>query len=237
MNLSIQQLIRDRSNPSTTKTETEDDRIDQELQNILNRPAPKYNDIDYWNTRYEREPDPFDWYQTWDRLKSVVMPVIENINPKVALDLGCGNSTLPYDLLSDGFERVIGYDASQVVISQNTERYKDEPRLQWICGDVSKMDKVESSTFDVVFDKGTLDSLMSSGSSVRTVNAVLNEVLRILKPGGYFVEISYGTPNTRTSFLKNSQFGWTVLDNQEIEKITEKETYHYIYFTKKNESE
>lgn len=238
MNINIGQLL-NRASSANTKTETEDDRIDQELQNILNRPAPKYDDIDYWNTRYEREPEPFDWYQKWSRLKPIVLPIIESIHPKVALDLGCGNSTLANDLLSDGFERVVGYDASSVVISQNTERYKDESRLQWICGDASKMEKVESNTFDVVFDKGTMDSLMTSGSSARNVKNMLSEVSRILKPGGFFVEISYGTPNTRISFLKDTQFGWKVLENQDsqIEKITEKDTYHYIYFTQKNASE
>lgn len=234
MNAALQ-LLRDKSNLSNTKTEADDDRIDQELQNILNRPAPKYNDIDYWNTRYERDPEPFDWFQTWARLKPIVLPVITSgITPKKALDLGCGNSTLTSDILNDGFECVIGYDASPVVIAQNQERFKDESRLEWVCGDAAKMDKIQSNSIDVVFDKGTMDSLMSSNSAVRTVSAILQEVSRILKPGGIFVEVSYGTPNTRMQFLSDPQFGWTLLETQEIEKITEKDTYHYIYFAKKN---
>ena len=231
----ISNLLRDRSNSQSLKAEAEDDHIDQELENILNRPAPPYNEIDYWNTRYEREPEPYDWYQTWERLKPIVLPVING--RQKALDVGCGSSTLCSDILEDGFEHVIGYDASSVVIEQNKQRFADEPRLEFICGDATKMEKLESNSFDVVFDKGTMDSLMSSGSSARSVSQVLAEISRVLKPGGVFVEISYGTPNTRVSFLKNPQYGWTVLENQEIEKITERDTFHYIYFAQKNSSD
>ncbi|OHT11419.1 Menaquinone biosynthesis methyltransferase [Tritrichomonas foetus] len=228
----VTNLLRDRSNPQSLKSEAEDDRIDQELENILNRQAPSYNEIDYWNTRYEREPEPFDWYQTWGRLRPIVLPAVSG--RQNALDIGCGNSTLAADLLEDGFEHVVGYDASSVVIEQNKQRYGNESRLEWICGDVTKMEKIESNKFDFVIDKGTIDSLMCAGSSARSVTQILAEVARVLKPGGVFVEVSYGTPNTRTSFLKNPQFGWNLLENQEIEKITEKDTYHYIYFAQKN---
>jgi ubiquinone/menaquinone biosynthesis C-methylase UbiE len=63
---------------------------------------------------------------------------------------------------------------------------------------------------------------------------MLTEISRVLKPGGVFVEVSYGTPNTRASFMKSPAYGWTVQETKEIEKVTEKGTYHFIYLAVKN---
>jgi ubiquinone/menaquinone biosynthesis C-methylase UbiE len=230
--MNLVSLIRDRSQAESLSREPEDEHLDQELENILNHPAPPYSEASYWNSRYEREPEPFDWYQSWSRIKPIVLPLIPRRGS--ALDLGCGNSPMTAELLEDGFGEVVGFDISSVVIRQNEERFRTEPRLRWICGDCLKMDQLEPDRFDVVFDKGTLDSLMCSGPSAKVVGQMMSEISRVLKPGGLFVEISYGTPNTRSSFLKGAQYGWTVQENKEIEKMTEKNTYHYIYLALKN---
>jgi ubiquinone/menaquinone biosynthesis C-methylase UbiE len=132
-------------------------------------------------------------------------------------------------LLEEGFGEVTGLDISPVVICQNEQRYNSEPLLKFVCGDVTTMTQFDSGKFDVVFDKGTLDSLMSSGASARFVWKMLTEISRVLKPGGLFVEISYGTANTTASFMKSPAYGWTVQETKEIEKVTEEGTYHFIY--------
>ena len=233
--MSFLNLVRERSGGQSSGKTPEDEHLDQELENILNHPTPPYSETDYWNTRYEREPEPCDWYQPWSRIKTVVLPIIQARGK--ALDVGCGNSPMTSELLADGFEEVIGLDISSTVIRQNQEKFVDEPRLKFICGDVLKMEGIETGSIDVVFDKGTLDSMMCSGPSSRLVVQMMEEISRVLKPGGFFVEISYGTPNTRASFLKSPQYKWTVLDNAEIEKTTEKGTFHYIYLAQKNKSQ
>jgi SAM-dependent methyltransferase len=224
-------LIRGQSEQPAAR-DPEDENLDQELENILNHPAPPYSDPTYWNARYEKEPEPFDWYQPWSRLKPLVLPLLASCG--CALDIGCGNSPMTAELLNDGFAEVVGFDISPVVIRQNEARFRSEPRLRWICGDCMSMDQLETGRFDAVFDKGTLDSLMCAGPSAKIVGQMMSEISRVLKPGGLFVEISYGTPNTRAPFLKGPQYGWTVLENKEIEKMTEKKTFHYIYLAMKN---
>jgi ubiquinone/menaquinone biosynthesis C-methylase UbiE len=230
--MNLVSLLRDRTAPDSAARDPDDEVLDQELENILNHPAPLYSDSAYWNSRYEREPEPFDWYQPWSRLKAVILPLLTG--RAIALDIGCGNSQMTAALLEDGFSEVVGLDISSVVIKQNEDKFKAEPRLRWICGDCRNMDQVESGQFDVVFDKGTLDSLMCSGPSASVIAQMMSEISRVLKPGGVFIEISYGTPNTRAPFLRGPQYGWTVLENKEIEKLTEKGTFHYIYLAVKN---
>jgi ubiquinone/menaquinone biosynthesis C-methylase UbiE len=228
----LRELTMGDSRAQAAAKEVEEEQLDQELENILNHPAPAYSDKAYWDNRYEREPDPFDWYQPWSRLKPLVLPHIPGRTS--ALDVGCGNSPLTSSLLEDGFAEVVGLDISPVVIRQNEQRFNAEPRLKWICSDATSMTQVQSGKFDAVFDKGTIDSLMSSGTSARLVAPMLAEISRVLKPGGVFVEVSYGTANTRASFLKNPTYGWSVLETREIEKPTEKGTSHFIYMAVKN---
>jgi SAM-dependent methyltransferase len=230
--MNLVSLLRDRVTADQAPRDADDEALDQELENILNHPAPPYSEVSYWNSRYEREPAPFDWYQPWSRLKATILPLLPGRG--CALDVGCGNSPMTAELVAEGFNEVIGLDISPVVVRQNEENFRTEPKLHWVCSDCRKMDQIESDKFDLVIDKGTLDSLLCSGPSASVVGQFMSEVSRVLKPGGLFVEISYGTPNTRASFLKGPQYRWTVLENKEIEKVTEKGTFHYLYFAVKN---
>jgi SAM-dependent methyltransferase len=195
--------------------------------------APSYGDSNYWNSRYRREPDPFDWYQPWENFKPIVIPLLASRNS--ALNLGCGNSRMSERLLEDGFTEVIGFDISCIVIDQNKARYSHEPRLKWVCGDVLNMEQFERDKFDVVFDKGTLDSIMCTGSGPQAVPQMLAEISRVLKPGALFVEVSYGTPGTRASYFDRREYNWKVLQHRKIPKGGDGKEFHYLYMAVKNE--
>ena len=46
----------------------------------------------------------------------------------------------------------------------------------------------ENETFDVVFDKGTLDAILCGVNSFENAAKMVNEVFRVLKPGGYVLK-------------------------------------------------
>jgi SAM-dependent methyltransferase len=232
MMMNLLSLFRDHGQLEQSACDCEDEHLEQELRNITNHPAPSYGEPTYWNRRYAAEPDPFEWYQPWSRLRPIILPVLNGRG--VALDLGCGNSGMPAELLVDGFDEVTGFDISSVVIQENERRFQSEPRLRWVCGECTNMDQLATASFDVVFDKGTMDSLMSARPSATIIARMMAEVVRVLKPGGLFVEISHGTPDTRQPLLSHPEYGWTVLENQQVEKPTAKGTFHYIYFAVKN---
>ncbi|KAH0785974.1 putative methyltransferase [Histomonas meleagridis] len=211
--------------------ETEDEILDKELENILNHPAPNYFEPSYWNTRYEEEPEPFEWYQTWDSLKGALLPQLKT-KGKI-LEIGCGNSSVSFSLAQEGFERVVGIDVSNIVIEQNKQRYTGQDNLSFECCDCLEMKNFENETFDYVFDKGTMDSLICSNKSNELISKLLSEVSRVLKPGGTYIVISYGTPNTRNVYFKG-QNRLKISDTIEIEKPTEKGTFHYMYIIQKD---
>lgn len=85
-------------------------------------------------------------------------------NSKVLM-LGCGNSTMSFDMVDDGYSQVVNLDFSEVLIDQMRAKYP-QPELSWHVMDVRELaENAEghalggSGTFDAIIDKGTLDAL------------------------------------------------------------------------------
>ena len=108
---------------------------------------------------------------------------------------------------------VTGIDISTVVIDQLLERNRAEnrPELVYITMDATRM-TFPDETFDCIIDKSTLDALCSSRSDlaiamVHEASICISSFLyltksllqceRVLKPGGYYVCISFGEPSNR----------------------------------------
>ena len=50
----------------------------------------QYNSIEYWNDRYRRDGEEFEWYQSFKELKPLLSKMVGK-HSKV-LNIGCGNS-------------------------------------------------------------------------------------------------------------------------------------------------
>ena len=55
----------------------------------------------------------------------------------------------------------------------------------------------EEETFDLIIDKSTIDALLCGSHAYFNVAVMLKECQRVLKTGGYYVAISYGSPANR----------------------------------------
>ncbi|KAH0790006.1 Menaquinone biosynthesis methyltransferase [Histomonas meleagridis] len=209
----------------------EEENLDQELENILNHPAPAYGEMSYWNSRYEKtKGEVFEWFQPWTELRIYVQKYLGNGG--VALNIGCGNSKMSADLLSSLITKVISIDFSDVVINQMKQKYQDEKRLEWQTSSCTQM-KFQSNTFEYVFDKGTIDTLLCADNSIKQIDNSLKEIARVLKPGGYLISVSYGLPSTRKHFFNNPSLGLNLIDSITVEKPPFPN--HYIYVIKKND--
>ncbi|OHT04999.1 Menaquinone biosynthesis methyltransferase [Tritrichomonas foetus] len=209
---------------------SEDNNIDTEIDNIIGRPSPSYHLEEYWEKRYQTDVNSYEWYQDPDDLIPVIKSEFKT--KEKALDVGCGSSTLPIGLIDIGFEKVIGLDISKTVIEQNKKRYENIRNLEFVVGDVTKM-QFEDKSFDIVIDKGTMDSLLSSLVIHKKANLMLEEIIRVLKPNGVFIEISYGTPGTRTPLFEKLKEFWNIDSPKTIIKPNDKKSSHYIYIAQK----
>lgn len=205
--------------------------LDQELENILNHPAPAYTELSYWNSRYENtlKDGSFEWFLPFQQIKPMLSKYITSSG--IALNVGCGNSEMSADLLSTSINKVISIDFSDVVITQMRAKYQSEKRLEWVTMNCEKMVRFQSKMFDYVFEKGTLDTLLCSETSVKVVESTLKEIARVMKPNGLFFSISYGIPSTRKQFFDSQTF--TLVDTLPVEKAPL--PAHYVYVMKIND--
>jgi len=195
-----------------------------------------YGDYQYWNDRYTKDPELFDWYQRYSGLKGILN---ENIPKKLepVLMVGCGNSRLSEEMIGDGYStNFINIDISSVVIESMKKRC---PNLNWQVMDVTKM-AYENEHFGAVIDKGTLDAILCGEGSAQTSEKMLADIARVLKPDGVFVCITYGQPSNRLHYLKKKKFNWSV-SYKTVAKPTsskaadelEDDDLHYVYIMKK----
>lgn len=162
----------------------------------------QYGKKEYWEERYFSKKDPFDWYQKWSGLKDVISQYIRP-HQKI-LNVGCGTSKIPEDLFTAGYTQITSIDYSPTVIEDMQEKYTEFPTLLFEMKDVRTMDYPENS-FDIVFDKGTLDSIACGDRSDIMVNRMLDSVYRVLVPGGIFFSVSYAPPKKRQNRYFNNE--------------------------------
>ena len=99
------------------------------------------------------------------------------------------------------------------------------------------------ASFDAVLDKGTLDCLLCGESSTANTAKYMSEVSRVLKPGGLFLVVTYGSPENRLSYLEGD-YGWTtsvntlpkpVINAEGLPEVQVDESQvHYVFLCRKN---
>lgn len=201
----------------------------------------QYGKLEYWDERYTRDPEPFDWYQRWSGVRDVLLPFLEEKSQ--ILVIGCGNSRLSEEMYDEGFTNITNVDISNVVIKAMQDKYKEKQGMSFAQMDVKALENAEGS-FNIVVDKGTLDSILCGEQSTHNVHKALSEITRVLDPKGVYVSISHGQPSYRLSYLQRPELGWEVtvqtvlkpmmgMANAQSNQPEDKDNVHYIYVCKK----
>mmetsp|Transcript_21898 Transcript_21898/g.21615 ORF Transcript_21898/g.21615 Transcript_21898/m.21615 type:complete len:140 (+) Transcript_21898:281-700(+) len=92
--------------------------------------------------------------------------------------------------------------------------------------------KFESDYFHIAIDKSTIDALLCGDHAYLNVAKMTKEVQRVLQVGGYYIAISYGSPDTR---LEHFQWDHLSFDVTQMTIGEEPGNQHFVYICKKRE--
>ena len=190
-----------------------------------------YSEVQYWVSRYYKSLDHFEWYMSYERIKPVISKYIKG--KQNALYVGCGTSTIGVQLFKEGIPRVKNIDVCQIVIEEMYSKFNSEKSILWEIQDVTKLSE-KSNTFDLIFEKATIDALMCSDISSRLVSKMLSEVYRVLQNGGVFISVSNGSEDLRRSYFEAMSFDQSTLTVFTIDKLPIPGSYYYVYVFEKN---
>lgn len=168
---------------------------------------------DYWEARYEGEEE-YDWYCQYTHVREVLASYLQKKDR--VLVAGSGTSRLPIDMALDGYEDVHAMDFAANVVKKMQERCKANSwPVTFMETDMTNMSGWESSSVDCIIDKGCLDTMLlrpetdavdndnwkqvspDSTDDIEDARNGMFEAARILRPNGYFVFMTFGSPANR----------------------------------------
>ena len=197
-----------------------------------------YSSLKYWEGRYLNEHmEIYEWYQTYETLKE---KIIDYIKPEdQILYVGCGTSKLAEDLYIDEIRNVTNIDFSENAIKIMEDRYKEQKvEMKYKKMNVTNMEEFTNESFNVVFDKALLDSVICGENALPIVDKMINEIYRVLVNGGYYIVISNGNEDTRKHLFNNDMWDYKMLEIEKPSKVVvldekDPKNYHYIYILTK----
>eukprot|EP01134_Creolimax_fragrantissima_P001708 CFRG1708T1 len=191
-----------------TKYSTADSTSSKYTSTVTSTKAPK-----------EKSKQTTEWFCTSEDVVRAVVPRIEDLlaareGDAKLLELGCGMSQLSV-LLQKRFPKVqvIAVDSSEVAITTMASR---APTCSGIIPRYEVLDILNMSpmfgpaSVDVVIDKGTMDALVHGDlyhhkheftDPKSLTSRLVHELVRILRRGGMYVQISDEAPELRTDLL------------------------------------
>ncbi|GAA6046820.1 hypothetical protein JCM3770_005659 [Rhodotorula araucariae] len=183
---------------------------------LLPKNNAEYGTQEYWDARYAQEQDgaSFDWCKRYADIRHLVRRFVPNQHARIVM-LGCGNSTLSRDMYDDGYRNIVNLDYSPVVIDKMARANAGCEGMSWQVGDVRKL-PFDAASIDVCIDKATLDAMLTGEKdpwnpppeAVADCRAEVDEVVRVLKPDGIFLYLTFGQPHFRRPLLQRD--GWTL---------------------------
>ena len=174
--------------------------------------------VAYWEDRHAEDftnNQTFDWLFEYAHLRRLLRTHVARDGS--VLQFGCGNSRLAHEWCLDGHRgpfRNVDFAPALVARLQadwlSTMAQEDalllcrESSVSFEVADVRALDEHDfpSGSFDCVLDKSTFDCIACNGASYQEdLEAMLLCACRVLKPGGIYLLVSCGEPESRLAWL------------------------------------
>merc|ERR1711934_1101777 len=106
--------------------------------------------------------------------------------------------------------------------------------------EVTSMPDFGDNAYDVVIDKAVMDAILCGEGSTDKVIAMLVEVQRLLKPGGIFMSVTHGKPESRQFYFKHPKLiEWDIFPEQvpkdavSLEQTQSSKYFHTVFVCQK----
>lgn len=187
--------------------------------------SSSFGEAKYWDARYSLEgPDweSKDWLFDWADVRELIEELLPDKQQSVLM-LGCGNAALSDDMFEAGYRLIHNIDISPKVIAKMAAK---SPGMKWSVGDVLNMPEVATASIGACIDKSTLDAVRCipvptsnrgpvtsfaserapavKGGNADAVRKMIDEAMRVLKPGGRYVCLSLTDVDDLVSLLLGS---------------------------------
>ena len=159
--------------------------------------------------------DEVEWYVNWRDLYLGLIRQVPTIFDKktnlTILVVGCGNSSFAEEMLSfetndnQSFskQKIFSIDYSEPVIQFMKQKFPSNANQYIVC-DVCNMSKQfpNDDLFDLIIDKGTLDSILCNEKSGEMVSSMMSEIKRVSKRNGKLIVVSDGEVHERNHYFR-----------------------------------
>ena len=164
-----------------------------------------YGDDNYWINRFEKsssnDEETDEWLLSWSQLS----PLLDLPANATVIDLGCGTSSLPIDLLQNIEDaRVIAIDIAPGAIKHQRERIRQSDNkvasrllLSTCDATVPGARLTDAGSASCSIDKSTTDGLLcDTAKGAARVQAMYSNVARALAPTALVVVCSWRDPES-----------------------------------------
>ena len=182
-----------------------------------------YSKPEWWDQEYKK-CDPNQHYEWLTGPKDAnflkcILSYLKDPNMKI-LNVGCGISHIQDVIYDQGYHDITNIDISPTCIKNMKDT--DTRGMKWEVADILQPFPFEPESFDLVIDKATLDAVILSDADKWDIEDSVYEiptkyfhnVAKILKPGGTFIQITFGMPHFRKRLFEKSGVNWTVTSHE-----------------------
>ena len=169
----------------------------------------------YWNAHHRNNTSKFDWLLSPKELDEHIHHFFPQ-HSFTFMDLGCGTSECPLYLIRrwSPIMNLILVDFSAHALHNINGMFKDEIDKDLLpksaLANVSlvqcsgQKQPFKSNSIEIIFEKGTTDSILKAKDGEQKAIKMVQESYRVLKPDGYYLQVTDEDPELRLSFLQEA---------------------------------